>query len=263
MKIIGFVLITILFLTSCEKEEDSKIQNPHAKGFNIQGSDEKAISLADSVMIAMGGRKAWDSTRFMKWNFFGRRDLVWDKETGLVRIESPSDSSIYLVNIKEDTGRVKIKNREISGPDSLKQLLARAKHIWINDSYWLVMPFKLKDSGVTLKYLREDTTKQGEEAHVVQLTFDSVGFTPENKYEVYIDKEDNLVKQWAYFQKASQDSASAVWPWDNYQEVVGLKLSFNRSDNKGPKDVRVYKDLPDSIFTSFATLEWDKYPDHN
>lgn len=259
--------LSILFLIiSCNNPEatnsESEIANPAAEGFNYEASDQKAIALADSVMQSMGGRKAWDTTRFIKWNFFGRRDLVWDKKTGRVRIESPGDSAIYLVNVKQDTGMVSIKGNEVTEPDSLKQLLSRAKSIWINDSYWLVMPFKLKDSGVTLKYLREDTTQQGEPAHVVQLTFDEVGDTPNNKYEVYIDKEDHLVKQWAYFQNADQPQPSAVWPWDNYQELGGLKLSYNRSDDKGPKDVEIYKDLPDETFDSFATLKWDKYPEY-
>ncbi|MGK7391957.1 MAG: hypothetical protein ACNS60_16520 [Candidatus Cyclobacteriaceae bacterium M2_1C_046] len=267
MKNLYFLLFLAITL-SCNNNEkaaetlNKEYENPPAEGFNKEASDEKAIALADSVMQAMGGRKTYDTTRFIKWNFFGRRDLVWDRQTGLVRIESPGDSTIYLVNVKQDTGNVMIKGNEINEPDSLQNLISKAKSIWINDSYWLVMPFKLKDSGVTLKYLREDTTQTGEPAHVVQLTFDEVGDTPNNKYEVYIDEDENLVKQWAYFRDASQEEPSAVWPWDNYHEVGGLKLSYNRSDDKGPKDVRIYKDLPDSVFRSFATMEWDKYPDY-
>jgi hypothetical protein len=130
-------------------------------------------------------------------------------------------------------------------------MLAKGKSIWINDSYWLVMPFKLKDTGVTLKYLGEDTTLTGVKSNVLEVTFKDVGDTPENKYRVYVDVKDNLVKQWAYYKDVSQDSASQVWPLDNYKKYGNILLSANRSDDKGPRDVRVDDKLPRELFTEF------------
>ncbi|ELR72440.1 hypothetical protein C900_01523 [Fulvivirga imtechensis AK7] len=239
---------------SQQKEEpQSGEENPAAEGFDQHGSDEKAIAIANTVMKAMGGRKAYDNMRFIAWNFFGARDLVWDKHTGRVRIDVPVRKTTYLVNIHTLEGRVIKDSAEITHPDSLKAYLDQAKSIWINDSYWLVMPFKLKDTGVTLKYAREDTTKAGTPADVLTLTFENVGDTPNNKYEVYVDKSDNLVKQWAYYQEAGQQAPSAIWPWDNYKEYEGVLLSADRSDGKGPRNVRVYRELPDEVFSSFDT----------
>ena len=156
---LSFALLITIIISACQKpvqEETEQIGNPAAEGFNFDGSDPAAIELADSIMVAMGGRANWDATRFISWNFFGRRDLVWDKATGRVRIESSNDSTIYLFNVKTGKGRVQIRGQELMEADSLAKMLDRAKSIWINDSYWLVMPFKLKDSGVTLKYLGEE-----------------------------------------------------------------------------------------------------------
>ena len=36
-------------------------------------SDPKAIEIANKVMAAMGGEKAWNDTRHITWNFFGVR----------------------------------------------------------------------------------------------------------------------------------------------------------------------------------------------
>lgn len=262
MKTTTFFLI-LLVIFSCDNNRKITKQpnpNPPAEGFNHEASDPTAIAIADTVMQAMGGRESWDNKRFIKWNFFGRRDLLWDKETGNVRIHVPSDSMLFLVNVKQDTGSVFIKGEEVTEKDSLDKLVTQAKRIWINDSYWLVMPFKLKDSGVTLKHLRQDTLPSGQKADVLQLTFDDVGVTPQNKYEVYVDQSDNLVKQWAYFAEASQDEPSAVWPWDNYNDIAGLKLSYNRSDNRGPKDVVIYSDVPVKAFNSPETPDWPAYP---
>ncbi|MBL6447462.1 hypothetical protein JMN32_14180 [Fulvivirga sp. 29W222] len=252
-KFVFLALLAITFgCTSPKKQAEQQTDpNPAAEGFNETGSDQEAISLADSVMAAMGGRKNYDEIRYIAWNFFGARDLIWDKYTGRVRIDVPSRKTSYLVNINTLEGKIIKDSSEITNPDSLQFYLKRAKDIWINDSYWLVMPFKLKDSGVTLKYSREDTTASGIVADVLTLTFENVGSTPNNKYEIYVDKADHLVKQWAYFKEANQKTPSAIWPWDNYKEYDKVLLSADRSDGKGPHNVRVFQVLPDEVFTSF------------
>jgi hypothetical protein len=35
--------------------------------------------------------------------------------------------------------------------------------LWINDAYWLVMPWKLQDPGVTLSYVKTDTLQMGKQ----------------------------------------------------------------------------------------------------
>lgn len=245
-------LFFLLLPFSCSRTvERPNADNPSAEGFDVENSDPAAVELADSVMMAMGGRANWDDTRFISWNFGGRRNLVWDKKQNRVRIESLPDSTIYLVDVNNLEGRVQVKGTELTEPDSLKKMLQRGKSIWINDSYWLVMPFKLKDTGVTLKYLGEDTTSTGIRANILELTFNSVGDTPENKYRVYVDLKDNLVKEWAYYKNASQDSASSVWPWDNYRKHGKILLSADRSDGRGPRNVRVDDELPEEVFNRF------------
>ncbi|MCB0557954.1 MAG: hypothetical protein H6573_19770 [Lewinellaceae bacterium] len=227
--------------------------NPASKGFNAADSDERAISIADSVMLAMGGRKAWDNTRFLQWTFFGRRTLLWDKFTGDVRIEIPADSAVYLVNIKGLTGKAREGERTIENPDTLQARLQRANSIWINDSYWLVMPYKLKNSGVAIQYLGQDTTQSGIPAYVLQLTFQEVGDTPENKYHVYVDTGSYLVRQWAYFPKASDEKPAFITPWDDYRKYGDILLSGNRGE-RGITDIAVLEKAPEGAFTSLAPL---------
>lgn len=258
----SFTLLCILFMACnaprTEETSDALIEvNPASQGFNMESSDASAIAIADNVMEAMGGREAWDKTQYIKWNFFGRRDLTWNKVTGDVRIDSPRDSMVYLLNVETMEGSVYKDLEELSDPEVKTRMLERGKAIWINDSYWLVMPFKLKDSGVTLKYLRTDTTLIGTTADVLQLTFEEVGVTPQNKYEVWVDKSDHLVKQWAYFREASQDSASSIWPFDNYKNYGNILLSADRSDGRGPGNVQVFEDLNPNIFTDPAPVKWD------
>lgn len=213
--------------------------NPPAPGFNAASSDTRAIQIADEVMNAMGGRKAWDETRFISWTFFERRKLLWDKQAGKCRIEWLKRPLTVTVDLNTGTGKVNLNGVEQTHPDSLAKYLDLGKKVWINDSYWLVMPFKLKDSGVTLKYLGDSKTEAGAAADLLQLTFNNVGVTPENKYHVWVDKKTRLVTQWAYFEKFSDEKPQIINAWGDYKKHGKILLSESRGSrgSMAPLDV--------------------------
>lgn len=225
--------------------------NPPALGFNLDDSDVEAIAIADDVMEAMGGYKNWKETRYISWNFFGRRSLLWDKWTGDVRIEIPDSKEIILVNVNDSTGKAMVDGKEIAKTDSLQEkYLNKAVTIWINDSYWLVMPFKLKDSGVTLKYKGTAQTLDSTTAKMLQLTFENVGLSPEHKYNVYVDTTTNLVCQWDYFDNNEKDTANFSTPWKDYAEYGKIKLSGNRGRGQ-LTDIKVLEEVDVQRFTTF------------
>lgn len=246
------VVVLLAFLVGCAEKQTNL--NPSAEGFNAAASDPEAITIADQIMTAMGGRKAWDETKIIGWKF-GKRHLIWDKHTGDVRVDAPQDSAVYLLNVFSNVLKAQVGGQAVEDSDSLANHMDKAMYRWINDSYWLVMPFKLKDSGVTLRHEREDTTMTGADSDVLSLVFEEVGMTPDNRYEIWVDKSDNLVKQWSFYRNASDSIPFAVWPWDNYGQYGGIMLSADRSDGKGPKDVHIYDSLPSHVFQDFAVPE--------
>ena len=228
-------LLLVCFLSSCgnsNQTSQSNLQqkeiNPPAKGFNLTGSDQKAIKLADEVMIALGGREAYDKTEFLSWNFFGSRLHVWQKNTGDIYIDNKRDKYELWMNINDMTGKMRRDGENISNQDTLSKYIAKGKKQWINDAYWLVMPYKLKDSGVTLKYLGETTTEEGAQAEKLELTFADVGVTPENKYHVYVDSKTKLVTQWDFFNNYEDQEPEFSTPWNDYNSYGAIKLSGNR-----------------------------------
>ena len=222
-------------------------ENPPADGFDSTGSDARAIEIADAVMEKMGGRASWDATRYLTWRFFGRRLHVWDRWTGDVRFEEAG--RVTLMNVHSREGRVWQDGVEIAEPDTLKKYLDRGYRAWINDSYWLVMPYKLKDSGVTLKYAGEGRTEHGRDAYVLTLTFDNVGVTPQNRYDVYVDRERMLVAQWAFYRNASDPEPRFVGPWADWKPHGRILLSSNRG-GRAHTGVAVFDDLPRAVFDS-------------
>ena len=226
--------------------------------FIEKDSDAKAISIADDVMKASGGKKNWDATHFITWNFFGSRKLIWDKYTGNVRIENVKNDTRILVNINTVKGKVFKDGAEMTNPDSVAKYVEEGRKIWINDSYWLVMPFKMKDPGVTLKYINEDTTKKGAKSDVVRLTYKGVGVTPNNAFNVWVNKKTHLVDQWSYYKEASQPSPNFILTWDDYKTFGKIKLSAARGDRK-ISDIQVFNNVPESVFSSFAPVDMSSF----
>ncbi|MEM8891728.1 MAG: hypothetical protein AAGD28_27360 [Bacteroidota bacterium] len=252
------ILSLSLFLFACDTAKEStqsdttqtmqEEANPAAEGFDMAGSDKEAIAIADEVMEAMGGRKAYDNTRFISWNFFGARKHIWDKQTGDVRIENPRSGELFLMNINSMKGKAFVHGEEITEADSLGKMMDKAKAAWINDAYWLVMPFKLKDSGVTLTYAGEDTTQSGAAADVLELVFKEVGVTPQNKYQVWVEKEPRLVTQWSYYPTQETAEPRFITPWINYEKHGDILLSGDRGERK-LSEISVSQEMDAALFT--------------
>jgi hypothetical protein len=250
MKRIYLVFVLFSFFLSAFAQK--KIKNPAAEGFNLEASDAKAIAIADEVMQANGGRKAWDKTRYLSWKFFTFRQLTWDRYTGDVRIHDLKSDTKILMNVNTGIGKVMRKGELLTDSLELSKALDRGKKILINDSYWLIMPMKLKDSGVTLKYVREDNNKEGNPADVLQLTFDKVGVTPENKYWIFVDKKTRLVSQWSFFRKADDEKPEFENVWSEYMPYGKILLSGSRGREEGKMgDIKASRKIDRKIFTEF------------
>jgi len=248
--------------TDTSIEEDSVvIGNPPMPGFDLENSDEKAIEIADNVMEAMGGRQNWEETQYTTWVFFGNRKHVWDKHTGDVRIDYLQDTTHnkeVILNVQSMEGKVQMDGELLADADSAQKLIEAAHSNWINDMYWVFMPFKLKDTGVTLKYMGQDSTKTGEIAEVLQLTFSEVGVTPQNKYLVYVDPNSHYVTQWDYYPNSTDEAPRFSSSWENYEQHGDIMLSGDRNFYDGGMrqitEIAVMDSLPETVFMEFGEM---------
>ena len=240
--------------------------NAPRRAFDLEGSDAKAIELADAVMAKMGGRRAWNETRYIVWNFFGQRLHIWDKHSGRVRIELDGPEGVPYVavlNIDAQSGRAWKGGQEVTDPDELARMMDQAEAMWINDSYWLVMPYKLKDAGVTLKYQGEREMEDGRIADVLQLTFQDVGRTPNNKYHICVAKDSGLVEQFDYYEHSDDPTPRISRPWRDWKRFGRIMLSGDRGERHGRPakltDIAVFDELPETVFTSPEAVDLSKY----
>jgi hypothetical protein len=216
-----------------------------------------AESIAAEVMQALGGEAAWNETRFLRFTFAGRRTHHWDKQTGRHRLEGQSqDGKRYVVLHDLDTrqGEAWLDGAQLSGEEAA-QWLERAYGAWINDTYWLLMPYKLRDPGVTLTYDRSEEL-EGRTYDVLHLSFAGVGLTPGDQYWAWISRDTRLMDRWAYrLQDYKPDQPPTVWDWRNWQRHGSILLAPLRVQVGGDRTLEltglaVPATLPDSVFTS-------------
>ncbi len=195
------------------------------------GSDPQALAIAEQVMTALGGHEAWEALPGLRWSFGSMlgdsvrstRRHAWNKQTGEHRVDGVNrqGQKFTLIHTVGDTttGMAWVDSVRIEG-DSLAKLLRRAEALWVNDTYWFLMPYKLRDPGVHLGYAG-DTTLAGDTFDRLALTFERVGLTPGDQYWVYVDRADHRVKHWEMVLEGDTPPAVA-YTWDGWEQHGGL-----------------------------------------
>ena len=193
-------------------------------------SDPKAVAIADQVMKSLGGQKRWDDLLGLRWTFGASvgdtvrssRRHAWNKQTMWDRVEGKTragQSFCFIHQVGTGKGMAWMDGVAIEG-DSLQKLLKRANSLWINDTYWMLMPYKLRDPGVMLKY--DGEVKDGARTYdKLALSFDNVGETPGDHYWVYVDRKDHRVERWEMVLQSDQPPPK-MYTWEGWEQHDGL-----------------------------------------
>ncbi|MFN0274881.1 MAG: hypothetical protein ACKVPJ_03985 [Chitinophagales bacterium] len=208
----------------------------------------KAQALANETIMMMGGADAFNATNYIGWNYFDYRKIIWDKENDRVRVDYLTKDITIIASLHREEGYLFMNGEEVTQPDSLKKYFDKARKILMNDGYWLMMPFKLRDKGVTLTYIGEEKSILGNDCEVIQMTFNNVGVTPENKYLIYMNKEIRLIEAWKYFAHFDDETPEIINSWGNYKLYGNILLSSDRGTEGQLSEIHVWETLPSSIF---------------
>ena len=182
--------------------------------FSVVGraADEPSgAALADAVWKASGGEN-WSAVKTINFTF------AVEKEGKTVA------SAEHHWDVAAQTDRVKWKGKDVTvnlaepaSDEDAKAAYAR----WVNDSYWLLAPLKLKDRGTNVS---AEGTKEmdGAKCDVLRLSFGKVGLTPNDQYLLYIDPATKLVRSWDYMPEPGKSMHAT---WEGYQKSGGLTLA--------------------------------------
>ena len=192
-------------------------------------SDPRAVAIADDVTKALGGKDRWDALPGLRWTFeVSINDTVrsvrahsWDKKTGWHRVSGKTRTGMpftFIDQLDGQGGMAWMNANTIEG-DSLGKLLKRSKSMWTNDTYWMLMPYKLRDPGVTLQYDGEE--KDGDRTFDrIALSFDHVGETPGDHYWVSVNRANHRIEKWTYLLQGQTEKET--WTWEGWEEHDGL-----------------------------------------
>ncbi len=258
-RLIKFVFCTVVFLSACNTPKKfvyKVVANTPEAGFDAQNSDAAAVALADSIENAHGGRYAWNKTRYIKWSYSGQRDLIWDKTGEKVRIDFAGGNLKIRLNLKNNTGIIWQDGMVLTQPDSVKKYSEYGKNLFTNDAWWLLMPFKLKGNGMTLKSEGKKTNAIGAVCDAISATFNNTGNILTGKYLIYTNPVTHIITQWDFYQKPTDEKPILIIPNSEYRAYGHLLLSANRGMGRSLAPVAVYSSMPDSVFTSFYPVDW-------
>lgn len=256
----------ILFAAGCQKASDESTSDLGQKKFDPSKSDPKAIRIAEEIEVALGGRENYEAIKYLSFHFVVMADTMkvsdwrhdWDRRNNNYRVEGMTrdgDHLLTIFNLDTRDGAAFKNGQKTDGEEKIS-LLKSAYGRYINDTYWLLMPFKLKDPGAVLKY--DGIQKINDVTYdVLRLSFaDSVGLTPRNIYRIFVDQPTRLVHRWEYFEKEGVEPSPA-W-WEKWRMHGGIKLAEERVfENANRKllftEIIVSREVNEEIFESPST----------
>lgn len=213
---------------------------PAAAG--AEATDPRAVALAQRTVEAMGGRQEFDAVRLLHFTWQVERDgqIVaerehwWDRETGDYRVEFRHGSgapAVVVLNLKSRQGRALTRGAQPEQAES-EELVERAYGAHINDSYWLLMPWKWTDPGVRLEWVGE-RSQDDRTFEVVSLSFvDGTGLTSGDRYWAWVDPESGLMDRWQYVLQQEDGSPGedepTTWIWSDWRRSGGVLFAHER-----------------------------------
>lgn len=213
--------------------------------------DARADSIGREFIAALGGEKAWERARQFQFDFVVERDgkriasfsHVWDRYTGDYRLTGTDKAgapfAVYFnVNTKE--GKAFVNGRLAEG-EARDALVKNAYGRFINDTYWLLAPWKIFDPGVRLTYDGEKPCPAGGTCDVMKLSFEgNVGLTPKDIYWLWITREGRQMVQWQYLLNGAEGEPTTA-SWKDWQKFAGISLSLEKPISGRPAVIRFEK----------------------
>jgi len=234
---------------------------PRAMGI----ADAKAAAVAKQLSDAMGGQRTWDVLPYFRFDFVvvqkgkevARFQHWWDKRNGQCRVQGPDDKGrtvTAIFTLKDKKGKSFTDGIVDTDPTNIANIVQMGYERWVNDTYWIIMPFKLRDPGTHLKYLRLQK-RGGKDYDVLQLSFDKgVGLTSGDRYTLYVNRSTHLLDKWDMMLEGKKPPPSSS-TWEQWTPIGPVKLALNHRLQGRPVEIRfdnvaVPQTMDPSVFTN-------------
>lgn len=161
-------VISILYLTFYKKIPEGK---PGTE------ADLFALKIQDAVK-----HNAFIATDHIEWTFAYKHHYLWHKKLNEVVVKWDDYTVLLLLNNSKKSTVYK-NDIILLKPSKKKEIIKKAQDYFNNDSFWLVAPHKLFDTGVTRKLVTLENDTKG-----LLISYSSGGSTPGDSYLWKVDK---------------------------------------------------------------------------
>ncbi|GAB4242120.1 MAG: hypothetical protein Tsb0034_19480 [Ekhidna sp.] len=155
----------------------------------------EAEQLADEMLSALN-KRAFDSLNYIGFTFRDVHSYQWDLAAKKVTVAWDEQSIELDLN---------------SGVDDYNLLEYKAYEYFINDSFWLIAPFKVRDDGVVRSTVKLD------EGRGLLVSYTSGGLTPGDSYLWIID-ERGFPKEWRLW-TSNVPIGGLSFTWEGWVEM--------------------------------------------
>lgn len=205
-KIVAFISVLVLCYT-CKQKADTKIAEPE-------------LTVAQKIANAHGFEN-WKNVTEIQFKFGQNRSWVWHPKSDDITLTTSKDTISY--------------NRK-----SLDSISTKADRAFINDKFWLLIPFQLVwDEDTTISDpVKAQAPVSKSEMNKITLTYsDKGGYTPGDAYDIFYS-DDFIIKEWA-FRRGNKPEAGLVNTFENYQDFNGLKLALDHKKGEGDWNLKL------------------------
>lgn len=215
---------------------------------------------------AMGGQETWDKLSYLRFDFvvvkdgkeIARFQHWWDKMHGRCRVEGPDDQGrIVAACFSLATKKGKTFTDGLLDTDStnIANIIENGYERWVNDTFWIILPFKLHDNGVRIKHARTQEGSNGQTYDVLELwCMPDVGPTGEDHYWLFVNQKTHLIDRWEMV-LAGQEPPPSGTTWESWTSIGPLQLSLARRFDERPvmvrfENVATPQTMDESVFTN-------------
>lgn len=212
MKSLYLGLICLLLVSACKFE---KSETPTTE-------ETKALTIAEKIANAHGFEN-WKNVSEVKFTFKVDRDTI--KGSGRSWTWFPKKDSVLM---KAGEQVVKFNRAKLDSVPS------NADRNFINDKFWLLVPFQLVwDTTATVSEPKTTESPIGKTLlDIITLTYpDEGGYTPGDAYDIYFD-DNYLIKEWVY-RRGNSEEPSLTTTFENYQDFNGIKIAIDHKMEGG------------------------------
>lgn len=206
----------IAILVACKTE--TKEQNTETE---TASEVKKELTIAEKIAKAHGFDH-WKNVHEIQFTFnvdrgdnHSERTWNWNPKTNDVRLTTDKDTINF--------------NRK-----SLDSLSLKTDRAFINDKFWMLVPFQLVwDEGTTIsESIKEVAPISKTELYKIILTYGNEGgYTPGDAYDIYYDK-DYMIREWV-FRQGNSVEPSMTTTFENYEDFNGIKIAKDHKMAEG------------------------------